>query len=55
MRISAILVVILASVGLPACSFCPVGLEPTAEDKAAGLACHFNPEQERIYEQRLEG
>jgi hypothetical protein len=55
MRISAVVVVILALHGLPGCSFCPDALEPTAADKAAGLACHFTPEQQRVYEERLPG
>jgi hypothetical protein len=42
-------------VGLPGCSFCPAGLEPTAADKAAGLACHFTPEQQRVWEERERG
>jgi hypothetical protein len=56
MRSPGVLAVLaVASLGLPGCAFCPAGLAPTAADTAAGLSCHFNPEQERLREQREEG
>jgi hypothetical protein len=42
----------VALLGLPGCSFCPGGLAPTAADTAAGLSCHFTPEQEKLRLQR---
>jgi hypothetical protein len=48
-------VITLGTCGLSGCAFCPAGLEATAADKAAGLACHFTPEQERVWEQREQG
>jgi hypothetical protein len=50
--VGVLAVVAVVFVGLPGCSFCPAGLEPTAADKAAGLACHFTPAQEQVWEQR---
>jgi hypothetical protein len=56
MRLPGVLAVLaVASLGLPGCAFCPAGLAPTSADTAAGLACHFNPEQEILREQREEG
>lgn len=52
--ILAALAIAVAITDLPGCAFCPAGLEPTAADKAAGLPCHFTPEQEAIREQREE-
>jgi hypothetical protein len=56
MRMPGIVAVLaVASLGLPGCSFCPAGLAPTAADTAAGLACHFTPEQQRVFEERERG
>jgi hypothetical protein len=45
----------LAALGLSGCAFCPAGLEPTAADTAAGLSCHFTPEQQSLREEREVG
>jgi len=55
MRLGIAAVVAVALFGSPGCAFCPAGLAPTAADTAAGLACHFTPEQQILSEQREEG
>jgi hypothetical protein len=52
--LTALVVPAAALLGLPSCSFCPGGLAPTAADTAAGLSCHFTPEQQLLREQREE-
>ena len=47
-------VLVVAFIDLPGCAFCPAGLAPTAADTAAGLSCHFTPEQQILREQSEE-
>jgi hypothetical protein len=55
MRLPGVVAVLaVAALGGPGCAFCPAGLDATAADKAAGLACHFTPEQEKLRLQREE-